>query len=130
MESLFTELDEKKFSFFHVKLIIISGMGFFTDSYDLFCIGILTPLLGRIYYQDNPFDLNNTVSPGKLPLNVNVAVSAVALVGTLCGQLIVGHLADVFGRKKIYGAALACMILCAFTQVFIIYIYCNYLFKN
>jgi MFS transporter, PHS family, inorganic phosphate transporter len=28
--------------------IIVSGMGFFTDTYDFFCISLLTKLTGRV----------------------------------------------------------------------------------
>jgi len=31
--------------------VVIAGMGFFADAYDLFSISLLTRLLGRIYYQ-------------------------------------------------------------------------------
>ena len=34
-------LDETKFSWFYFKIIVISGMGFLTDSYDLFVIGLV-----------------------------------------------------------------------------------------
>ena len=36
------KLDNKKFGWFHVKIVIISGAGFFTDSYDLFSVGLVT----------------------------------------------------------------------------------------
>ena len=88
-------LDAAKLSLFHAKVIVVAGAGFFTDAYDLFCISLLTKLLGRIYYQDNPFTIQNTVDPGRLPIEVDAAVSAVALVGTLCGQVLFGYLGDV-----------------------------------
>jgi MFS family permease len=78
-------------------------MGFFTDAYDLFSISLLTNILGRIYFQDNPYYVNNTVSPGKLPINYNAAISAVALCGALFGQALFGGLADRVGRKSVYG---------------------------
>lgn len=62
-------------------------MGFFTDAYDLFSIPVVTGLLGRLYYQ-----APGATSPGTLPVNVNAAVSAVALCGTLAGQLFFGWL--------------------------------------
>ena len=43
-------LDVAKTQWYHFTAIIIAGMGFFTDAYDLFCISLLTKLLGRIYY--------------------------------------------------------------------------------
>ena len=91
-------------------------MGFFTDAYDLFSISLLTNILGRIYFQDNPYYVNNTVNPGKLPINYNAAISAVALCGALVGQALFGALADCVGRKSIYGLALAIMIFTGLTQ--------------
>eukprot|EP01036_Dinobryon_divergens_P029145 gene29144-38208_t len=84
--------------------------GFFTDAYDLFCISLLTKLLGRIYYQDNPFTIQNTVDPCRLPIEVDAAVSAVR------GQVLFGYLGDVLGRKTVYGVVLVIMVFCAFAQ--------------
>ncbi|KAL4594895.1 hypothetical protein ACB092_12G052500 [Castanea dentata] len=83
-------------------------MGFFTDAYDLFCISAVAKRLGRLYYYDP-----STGKPGKLPVNVNNAVTGVALVGTLCGQLVFGYLGDKLGRKKVYGITLILMVICA-----------------
>nr|POF11685.1 putative inorganic phosphate transporter 1-5 [Quercus suber] len=83
-------------------------MGFFTDAYDIFCISAVAKLLGHLYYYDP-----STGKPGKLPVNVNNAVSGVALVGTLCGQLVFGYLGDKLGRKKVYGITLILMVICA-----------------
>jgi PHS family inorganic phosphate transporter-like MFS transporter len=44
--------DNMKFSMFHIITIIVAGAGFLTDSYDLFCISLLTKMIGRIYYPD------------------------------------------------------------------------------
>ena len=116
----------------HTQAIVIAGMGFFADAYDLFSISILTKLLGRIYFQE----YHTGAKPGQLPINQNAAVTALALVGTLLGQLLFGYLGaaiprppapppraltsrlgvrflftgDRFGRKKVYGVSLAMMI--------------------
>ena len=112
-----------------LQTIVIAGMGFFADAYDLFSIGasqlrrlrwlraalfppltlspgLLTKLLGRIYYQE----YKKGASPGKLPIGSNAAVSALALVGTLVGQLVFGFLGDRLGRKHAYGVTLLIMI--------------------
>lgn len=99
-------LDKAKTQWYHFTTIIIAGMGFFTDAYDLFCIATVTRLLGRLYYYD---PLTN--SPGVLPANVSAAVNGVALCGTLVGQLFFGWLGDRLGRKKVYGYTLLVMIL-------------------
>ena len=115
-QEVLQKLDGKTFGFFHIKMIVISGMGFFTDAYDLFSISLLTNILGRLYFQDNPYYLNSTVNPGKLPINYNVALSAVALCGALFGQVLFGFLADCLGRRSVYGLSLAIMIFTGFTQ--------------
>ncbi|XP_074318965.1 putative inorganic phosphate transporter 1-3 [Silene latifolia] len=98
-------LDIAKTQWYHFTTIIIAGMGFFTDAYDLFCISLVTRLLGRIYYQ-----VEGTKKPGSLPINVAAAVSGVALCGTLAGQLFFGWLGDKMGRKKVYGITLVMMV--------------------
>ncbi len=37
---LVTALDEASLSRFHIRAVVASGVGFFTDAYDLFVIGI------------------------------------------------------------------------------------------
>jgi PHS family inorganic phosphate transporter-like MFS transporter len=101
-------LDNARIQLYHVTAIIIAGMGFFTDAYDLFCITTVSKLLGRLYYYD-PI----TGNPGKLPTNVNNVVTGVALVGTLSGQLVFGWAGDKLGRKKVYGVTLIIMVICA-----------------
>ncbi|WCJ22041.1 Inorganic phosphate transporter 1-1 [Euphorbia peplus] len=107
-QSIFSALDNAKTQLYHFKAIVIAGMGFFTDAYDLFCIGAVTKLLGRLYYFDP-----TTGKPGKLPDNVNNAITGVALCGTLFGQLFFGWLGDKLGRKKVYGITLVTMVGCA-----------------
>jgi len=103
-----TALDTAKTQWYHFTAIIIAGMGFFTDAYDLFSIPVVTGLLGRLYYQKP-----GATAPGTLPVNVNAAVSAVALCGTLAGQLFFGWLGDKLGRKKVYGMTLMLMVIAA-----------------
>ncbi|KAL1827248.1 hypothetical protein ACET3Z_005660 [Daucus carota] len=101
-------LDVAKTQWYHFTAIIIAGMGFFTDAYDLFCISLVTKLLGRIYYH-----VDGSGKPGSLPPNVSAAVNGVALCGTLAGQLFFGWLGDKLGRKKVYGLTLMLMVLCS-----------------
>ncbi|KAK4436242.1 Inorganic phosphate transporter 1-11 [Sesamum alatum] len=106
--SVLNALDNAKTQMYHVTAIVIAGMGFFTDAYDLFCISTVSKLLGRLYYY-KPW----TGGPGKLPHNINNLVIGVALVGTLTGQLVFGYLGDKLGRKKVYGLTLILMAFCA-----------------
>ncbi|KAE9455458.1 hypothetical protein C3L33_12640, partial [Rhododendron williamsianum] len=100
-------LDRAKTQSYHFMAIIIAGMGCFTSAYDLFSISVVTKLLGRIYY------FNDGAKPGVLPPNVSTAVTGVALVGTLFGQLFFGWLGDHMGPKKVYSVTLLLMIICS-----------------
>ncbi|KAF5822032.1 putative major facilitator, sugar transporter, major facilitator superfamily [Helianthus annuus] len=101
-------LDGAKTQWYHFTAIVIAGMGFLTDAYDLFCISLVTKMLGRIYYHQP-----GSPKPGNLPPNVSAAVNGVALVGTLSGQLFFGWLGDKLGRKKVYGITLMLMCICS-----------------
>ncbi|KAL5994567.1 Inorganic phosphate transporter 1-4, partial [Asimina triloba] len=101
-------LDIAKTQWYHFTAIVIAGMGFFTDAYDLFCISLVTKLLGRIYYTNPTYK-----KPGTLPPNVSAAVNGVAFCGTLAGQLFFGWLGDNMGRKRVYGMTLMLMVICS-----------------
>ncbi|MQL74475.1 hypothetical protein Taro_006840 [Colocasia esculenta] len=103
-----TALDVAKTQLYHFTAIVIAGMGFFTDAYDLFCISLVAKLLGRIYYYEG-----NPTRPGSLPPNVSAAVNGVAFCGTLSGQLFFGWLGDKMGRKRVYGLTLLLMVICS-----------------
>lgn len=101
-------LDQAKTQLYHFTAVVIAGMGFFTDAYDLFCISLVTKLLGRIYYY-----VPGSSKPGSLPPNAASAVNGVALCGTLAGQLFFGWLGDKLGRKRVYGITLMLMVGCS-----------------
>jgi PHS family inorganic phosphate transporter-like MFS transporter len=99
-------LDVARTQVYHFTTIVIAGMGFFTDAYDLFSISLITDLLGRIYYPDGKGN-------GKLPEDAAIAVNGIALVGTVLGQIFFGWLGDRMGRKRIYGVTLKLMVICS-----------------
>ena len=99
----------------HLKVWFTSGMGFFTDAYDLFIIGIVLILLeGK--------GTSFSVSAGNPYLGAGLIGSS-AIIAAVFGQLIFGRLADVLGRKAIYGIEAAILvsgaILSAFSTSFI-----------
>jgi len=99
------EIDNAPFSWFHIKICMVAGVGFFTDAYDLFAINIASLMLGYVYGKG-----------GKLSVNQDLGVKVAAPVGTLVGQLLFGWLADVVGRKKMYGVELMIIITATFAQ--------------
>ncbi|KAI9108988.1 hypothetical protein K1719_019943 [Acacia pycnantha] len=104
--NVLNSLDTAKTQWYHFTAVVVAGMGFFTDAYDLFSIANVTKLLGRIYYTEE-----GSKKPGSLPPNVSMAVNGVALCGTLAGQVFFGWLGDKLGRKKVYGMTLALMVI-------------------
>ncbi|KAG2358434.1 phosphate transporter [Suillus spraguei] len=100
------EIDNAPFSWFHFKVCLVAGVGFFTDAYDIFAINIGATMLGYVYGNES-YQLNTSQS-----LGVKVATP----VGNLVGQLLFGWLADVVGRKRMYGVELMVMIVATFGQ--------------
>ncbi|RDB25729.1 Repressible high-affinity phosphate permease [Hypsizygus marmoreus] len=99
------EIDNANFSWFHVKVCLVAGVGFFTDAYDIFAINIASTMLGYVYGQDQ-----------KLNKSQDLGIKVAAPVGTLCGQLLFGWLADIVGRKRMYGIELMIIIIATFGQ--------------
>jgi MFS family permease len=84
----FGDIDAHTISKEQWRIVWISGMGFFTDAYDLFVIGVALKLITSEWHLD--------------ALQIAV-VGATALVSAALGSAIFGRIADVFGRKYIYG---------------------------
>lgn len=101
-------LDKARTQSYHFLTIIVAGMGFFTDAYDLICVSTVTKLLGRIYFTHPSSSI-----PGTLPPGLNAAINGIALLGAFFGQLFFGWLGDKMGRKKVYGITALLMIGCS-----------------
>ncbi|KAJ8121361.1 hypothetical protein ONZ43_g2166 [Nemania bipapillata] len=101
------EIDKAPFGWYHVRACVVAGVGFFTDSYDIFVVSLLNVMLGIVYFQD---------SKGKLPQNSDNAIKLATSAGTVIGQLGFGYLADHVGRKKMYGLELIVIIFATIGQ--------------
>jgi PHS family inorganic phosphate transporter-like MFS transporter len=80
------------------RALLVSGMGFFTDAYDLFVIGIVSTLLKSQWH----------LGTGQLAL-----LNAVMLGAAFLGALFFGRLADVIGRTRVYWMSAALMVVAA-----------------
>ncbi|TGO55283.1 hypothetical protein BCON_0094g00330 [Botryotinia convoluta] len=80
-------------------VVVVAGVGFFTDAYSIFAINMVIPILGIIYYGD-------PVNKGVMPHNYEIALSVVTLGGSIIGQIGFGLGADLYGRRKMYGLEL------------------------
>jgi MFS family permease len=97
-------MDNAKVSGHHWKIMFISGMGFFTDAYDLFIIGVVMSLVKPLWHV------------GKVETSL---VDSTALLASAFGALLFGRVADMLGRKRIYGVEVLVLaagaLACAFS---------------
>ncbi|CAG8709964.1 15207_t:CDS:2, partial [Racocetra fulgida] len=94
-------IDNAKFGWFHIRACIVSGVGFFTDAYDIFAINLVAVMLGYVYFGKSSL-------PGDVDLGIKVATP----VGTFIGQFAFGILADILGRKKLLIIVFATFACC------------------
>lgn len=67
-------------------------------------------MLGVVFWQDAPH------SPGKIPSKADTAIKVSTSTGTVIGQVGFGILADIVGRKKMYGLELILIIFATLAQ--------------
>jgi len=105
-QSALSRIDQAPFSRTHVKVALVAGTGFFTDAYDIFAINIASTMLGYVYG-----------GPGQqLSPHLDLGVKAATPIGNIFGQFLFGWLADIVGRKRMYGVELMIIIVSTFTQ--------------
>jgi hypothetical protein len=78
-KDLIAALDEASLSRFHSRAVLVSGMGFFTDAYDLFVIGIASTLIAKEW----------GLSSGRLAL-----LNSTMLAAAFLGAFVFGRFAD------------------------------------
>ena len=93
---LVATLDEASLSRVHMRAVLASGVGFFTDAYDLFVIGIASTLITKDWH----------LSSGHLAI-----LNSTMLGAAFLGALVFGRYADVVGRKRVYWLVAAVMIV-------------------
>ena len=84
----FDHLDQGGITREQWKVMFISGMGFFCDAYDLFIIGVVMNILKGEWHPS--------------PVAVGL-VTSTALLASALGAILFGRVADMLGRKRIYG---------------------------
>src|SRR5579875_2100293 len=90
---LISALDEASLNRFHLRAVVVSGMGFFTDAYDLFVIGIASTLI---------------------KVDWHLGTTRLALLNaTIIGAFVFGRIADLVGRKRVYWMVAAVMAVAA-----------------
>jgi PHS family inorganic phosphate transporter-like MFS transporter len=104
------EIDKAPFGWYHVRAIVVAGIGFFTDAYDIFAINLVTSMLGVVYWH------GAKSKPGTIPSSSDTAIKVATSGGTVIGQLGFGALADIVGRKRMYGLELIIIIFATLAQ--------------
>ena len=96
-------LNEAPTSRFHRRAVIVSGVGFFTDAYDLFVISTVAALVTLQWH------LSTTQTSW---------VTGSAILAAFVGAFAFGRLADVVGRKRVYVLVAGIMIVGALASAF------------
>ena len=99
----FDSLDDAKINRFQLKIMFVSGMGFFTDAYDLFVIGIVVALLKTEW----------NLSTGQVSW-----LNSATLLASAVGAIVFGRIADILGRKRIYGYEVLILAIGALASAF------------
>lgn len=101
------EIDKVPFGWYHVRAVAVAGAGFFADSYDFFAINFAIQMIGIAFWQDDG---------GTIPMYLQSAIKVATSAGAIVGQVMFGWLADVLGRKRIYGVELIILIFATLAQ--------------
>lgn len=75
----------------------VAASGFLTDSYNLFASNVINTSITYVYFPDEKW-------PG-------LVINLFTLLGSVCGQLLFGYLADRYGRTRLYGIELVLVIV-------------------
>jgi MFS family permease len=104
--SSFRTLDDQRFSGFHWRAVLTTGLGVFTDFYDNTTIGMVLPMVLLSFGIKHASSLQGAALAGS------------ALVGMGIGAIIFGLLGQ-RGRKTFYGLDMLIMAIAAIAQMFV-----------
>jgi MFS family permease len=100
---LLARMDEAATGREHWKILLTSGMGFFTDAYDLFIIGVAATMITKEWH----------IAGYQKSL-----LSSLALLTSAIGAVVFGHIADKLGRRRIYGWEMLLLAVSAIATAF------------
>ncbi|MEM0158193.1 MAG: MFS transporter [Thermoplasmataceae archaeon] len=108
-------LDTTSTGRFHYRTVFIAGMGFFSDAYDLFVTSTAIPIISSVFMITDANNIFGVPSIGPLSAaSVETGmIGSMALFGAFIGALIFGRIADIKGRRYIYGLEMTILVLFA-----------------
>ncbi|TRX94584.1 hypothetical protein FHL15_004536 [Xylaria flabelliformis] len=95
-------IDRRGFDGFQWRVWLVAASGFFTTSYSIFAVNVISPALAYVYPEKN--------CPPNWPGN-SIIINLATLIGTMFGAIAFGFLADRYGRKSVYGLELAIVVV-------------------
>jgi PHS family inorganic phosphate transporter-like MFS transporter len=84
-----------------LKFLVVTSVGLYSDGYLNITIGLVVPMLGYIYFQDEK---------SNVPTVPSDAIKGSLSLGMIVGQLLFGVFGDALGRHTVYGKELVVTI--------------------
>ncbi len=108
-------LDQAKTGKFHIKTLFTAGMGFFSDAYDLFVTSTAIPIIVAVFQITSGHNIfgRSTIGPLSAVSVETGMIGSMALFGAFLGALVFGRIADLKGRRYIYGLEMSILVVFA-----------------
>lgn len=87
----------------HWRVWLVAASGFFTASYSIFAVNVISPAISYVYP-------HHATACGTAAAST-LLITLTTLLGTIVGMLLFGVLADIYGRKSVYGLELGIVVL-------------------
>lgn len=87
-------MDHQMLTSADVRAVLVAGVGFLLDSYDIFAINLVTTLLGMVFWSGDENQDGYGGNGGVLPDTTNQALKGSTSAGIVIGMIVFGWLAE------------------------------------